>query len=70
MRRFRQWLLAATVAALLMLPLAQVASADPGDGGIGGYAITTSGPSTSGGAPPISVSSTTAGDPGDGGIGN
>lgn len=70
MRRIRQWLLAATVAALLMLPLAQVASADPDDGGIGGYAITTSGPSTNTGTRPTSGWSTATADPGDGGIGD
>ncbi len=41
MRRIRKWLLVAAVAAAILLPLAQVASADPTDGGLQSGGITT-----------------------------
>lgn len=55
MKRIRQWLLTAGITLALLLPLASIASADPGDTGFGDG--------------PISPSSTTASDPGDTGFG-
>lgn len=41
MTRFRKWLIALVVAAALAVPLASVASADPGDPGGVGPSVTT-----------------------------
>lgn len=60
MRPIRQWLLRAAVVVALMLTLAQVASADPGDGGVPTIATAT--------ARPAPTTSTATLDPGDGGV--
>lgn len=67
MTRFRKWVLTVGITlALFLLPLASVASADPGDGG--GLPPTFSGTSTStGGNGRPTLPSPTTLDPGDGG---
>lgn len=75
MRRIRKLLLAMGITLAMLLPLAGVASADPGDGGgFAGAAISgptiTAGPNTFA-VPPVGGlqpgATTTAADPGDGG---
>lgn len=72
MTRIRQWLLTAAIALALLLPLATVASADPGDsGGFQDPLIRTSGVTVHVAAPGnVTVTRTAASaaaDPGDGG---
>jgi hypothetical protein len=59
MKRSRKWLLTALVAVALLLPLASVVSADPGDGGFGFSAASAR----------VRGQISTLADPGDGGFG-